>query len=235
MGIHFRVGAAGSKAADTGEKRMSTLEKISFFRNRRDEIPNQQLARDLAQSEDAKGIAEIAENLWNKNRNIQSDCLKVLYEIGYIKPGLIAGCVNDFIKLLESKNNRLVWGAMIGLATIGGLKAREMWKSIDLIIKTTEKGSLITFVWGVKALAQVAAVKKEYGEYIVPKLLTFLKTCKPRDVPMNLDSIRPAMNKNNSRSILKIVESRMKEMTSSHMTRLKKVLRKIEQESGSSR
>ena len=63
---------------------MSVLSRIAFFQNRRDEVPNQELARELAASKDAAGIAEIAANLWNKNRNVSSDCLKVLYEIGYM-------------------------------------------------------------------------------------------------------------------------------------------------------
>ena len=88
---------------------MSVLDQIAFCQNRRDEVPNQELARKLASSEDLAGIREMAENLYNKNQNIRSDCLKVLYEIGYLKPELIAGYVDDFLNLLKDKNNRMVW------------------------------------------------------------------------------------------------------------------------------
>jgi len=63
---------------------MTTLNRIAYFQNRRDEVPNQELARDLAATKDRQGIQEIAENLWNQNQNVQGDCLKVLYEIGYL-------------------------------------------------------------------------------------------------------------------------------------------------------
>ena len=56
---------------------MSALEKIAFYQNRRDEVPNQELARQLAQSRDQSGIDEIAANLANQNSNVRSDCLKV--------------------------------------------------------------------------------------------------------------------------------------------------------------
>jgi hypothetical protein len=46
--------------------------------------------RQLAQTRDAQGVAEIASNLWNADNNIQSDCLKVLYETGYPAPEMIA-------------------------------------------------------------------------------------------------------------------------------------------------
>ena len=67
------------------------LDRIAFFQNRRDEVPNQLLAKELAETENKVGIKEIAENLQNKNQNVQSDCLKVLYEIGYLKPDLNSG------------------------------------------------------------------------------------------------------------------------------------------------
>jgi hypothetical protein len=60
-----------------------------FYQNRRDEVPNQQLAKELAETENKAGIKEIAKNLQHKNKSVQSDCLKVLYEIGYLKPDLI--------------------------------------------------------------------------------------------------------------------------------------------------
>jgi len=56
---------------------MSVLNKIAYFRNRRDEVPNQELAQKLAAAKDRKGIREIAENLWNENPQVQSDCLKL--------------------------------------------------------------------------------------------------------------------------------------------------------------
>jgi hypothetical protein len=101
---------------------MSVLDRIAFFQNRRDEVPNQQLAKELAETENKVGIEEIAQNLKHKNQNVKSDCLKVLYEIGYLNPDLIADYASDFLALLKSKNNRMVWGAMIAIATVADKK-----------------------------------------------------------------------------------------------------------------
>ena len=59
---------------------MSTLPRIAYYQNRRDEVPNQELAKELAAKKDRQGIQEIAANLWSEYSQIQSDCLKVLYE-----------------------------------------------------------------------------------------------------------------------------------------------------------
>jgi hypothetical protein len=69
---------------------MSIIEKLAYSHNRRDEIPNQNLAKELADKNDISSIKQLVENLNNKNKNIQSDCIKVLYEIASLKPELIS-------------------------------------------------------------------------------------------------------------------------------------------------
>src|SRR5512135_3293474 len=206
---------------------MSALDKIAYSLNRRDEVPNQELARKLAATKDRVGIQEIAANLWNQNKNIRSDCLKVLYEIGYIAPDLIAEYVDDFLKLLQAKDNRLIWGAMIGLATIADLRTKEIWKHIDEVIGAIECGSLITVVWGVKVLSSVGAADKKYLHKIFPFLLTQLQTCLPRDVPLHAESISRLVGKSNRKEFIAVLESRQSAMTSAQLSRLKKVLKKI--------
>src|SRR5262245_29090595 len=132
---------------------MSVLHQIAHFQNRRDEVPNQELAKALVKNKDRKGIREIADNLWSDNAQVQSDCLKVLYEVGYLDPALIADYVGDFLKLLDSKNNRLVWGGMIALSTIAALKAAEIFAQCEAVQQAMERGSVITVDNGVKTLA----------------------------------------------------------------------------------
>lgn len=134
---------------------MSVLNRVAYFQDRRDEVPNQELARELAARRDLQGIQEIAENLRHEKPSIQSDCLKVLCEVGYLAPELIADYAGRFLRLLESKNNRMVWVTTIALATIAGLRPREIWAHADDLIYAVERGSLITVVWGLRALAKV--------------------------------------------------------------------------------
>ena len=82
---------------------MSALDQIAHAQGRRDEVPNQELARKLASRRDREGVREIAQNLWSKDKNIQADCIKVLYEVGYLDPALIAPYVDDFLKLIKCK------------------------------------------------------------------------------------------------------------------------------------
>ena len=206
---------------------MSVLDRIAFFQNRRDEVPNQQLAKELAETENRVGIKEIAANLQNKNQNVQSDSLKVLYEIGYLKPGLISDYTGDFLVLLKSKNNRMVWGAMIALATVADKKPNEIYAKLADVTAAMDKGTLITLVWGTKTLAKVAAAGQPYKQKIFPILITQLKKCLPRDVPMHAESILPAIDAENKEEFLRILENRKPEMTVSQLARLKKVTKNL--------
>jgi len=206
---------------------LSVLHRIAFFQNRRDEVPNQLLAKELAEKENKVGIKEIAENLRNKNQNVQSDCLKVLYEIGYLKPVLIADYTQNFLALLKSKNNRMVWGAMIALATIADKKPKEIYARLSDVTDAMDKGTLITVVWGTKVLAKVAAADKTYKQKIFPLLTAQLKKCLPRDVPMHSESILPAIDAENKQEFLRIIDERKPEMTASQLARLKKVTKNL--------
>ena len=52
---------------------MSVLDRIAYLQGRRDEVPNQELARELVKTNDSAGIKEIAENLFNQDDNIRND------------------------------------------------------------------------------------------------------------------------------------------------------------------
>jgi hypothetical protein len=207
---------------------MSVLNGIAYYQNRRDEVPNQELAHRLAESRDEPGIREIAGNLWNRNKNIRSDCLKVLYEIGYLRPELIAAYVEDFLKLLNDKENRMVWGGMIGLSTIADLRPQEIWRHIDEVMAAVEQGTLITVVWGIKTLARVAAADKAYSKKLFPILIGQLQKCMPRDLPMHAESVRWAVDAGNQDEFLAVLKGRQPELKASQLGRLRKAMKGLE-------
>jgi hypothetical protein len=207
---------------------MSVLNKIAYYQDQRSDVPNQELARELVAAKDRAGVREIAENLWNKEKSIQSDCLKVLYEIGYLDPTLIAEYVGDFLKLLKSRNNRLVWGGMIALSTVAGLKADKIFPHYDEIVDVMSKGSVITMDNGVKALALVASKNAAYNQKIFPFLLDHLSTCRPKEVLQHAEKTLPAVNAGNQAEFVQVLEKRMEEMSGSQAVRLKKVIREAQ-------
>jgi hypothetical protein len=208
---------------------MPALQRIAYYQNRRDEAPNQELAKELAVKKDRKGIREMADNLWNENPQVQSDCLKVLYEIGYLQPELVAPYTEDFLRLLHSRNNRLVWGAMIALSTVADLKAGAIYRHVEEIKQAMDQGSVITRDNGVKVLALVAAQKTAYSKAIFPYLLHHLETCRPKDVPQHAETAAVAVNARNKQQFVAVLEQRLGDLSGSQATRVKKVIREAGQ------
>lgn len=204
---------------------MSVLNKIACLQTRRDNVPNQLLARELVDRRDADGIREIADNLRNKDRNIQSDCIKVLYEVGYIDPGLIAGYVGHFVNLLTNSNNRMVWGGMLALSTVAELEPDEVYKHRDAIKRAMECGSVITVDAGVELLAILASGDKKRREDLFPYLLKHLATCRPKDVPQHAERVVIAVDGKNKQEFIRLLERRLTDMTSIQAARVRKVIR----------
>jgi hypothetical protein len=207
---------------------MTVLDRIAYFRGRRDEAPNQQLARALARRKDQAGIREIARNLSHPNRSVQGDCLKVLYEIGYLDPALIADYAGEFLGLLGSKNNRMVWGSMIALGTIAPLRARVIGSRLDEVLAALDRGSVITVVWGVRTLAGVAGASRSHRPRILPHLLRRLETCLPRDLPTHAGSSLPAIDNASLDRFLAVLDRRRPDLSSSQAARLRKVIREFQ-------
>lgn len=206
---------------------MSVLDRLASSLGRRDEVPNQELARDLAAKKDKAGIREIAENLWNKDKNIQADCIKVLYEIGSIEPKLITDYAEDFVKLLRSKNNRLVWGGMTALAEVAKANPEAVFKHLDEIKKAKETGSVITVDNAISALAYTAAATDEYNKAIFPYLLKHLSGCRPKEVPQHTEKTLPAVRSDNKVDFIKVLQKRMEDLSGSGLARVKKVIKQV--------
>jgi len=204
---------------------MPVLEQIAYFQNRRDDLPNQELAHKLAEANDQEGIREIAENLWNKKPTIQSDCIKVLYWIGYSNPDLIAGYADEFLKLLRSRNNRMAWGGMIALSTIAGVSADAIYPRYTEVQKAMEHGSVITVDGGVLTLATLASTSQERCGELFPYLLNILETCRPKSVPQYAEKAFLAVNAENKHDFIWVLEKRLEDMTGSQAARLRRAIK----------
>ncbi len=207
---------------------MSVLNKLASMQGRRDETPNQLLAKELARARDKAGIREIAENLWNKDKRIAFDCIKTLYEVGYIEPTLIRGYAREFLHLLHSRNNRMVWGAMLALSTIAELEADAIFERHADIQQALEHGSVITVDNAVKTLARVASKKDAYRRKLLPDLLKYLEICRLKSVPQYAESTVVAVDEKHKKKFIAVLEKRIESMTSSQASRIRRVIREAE-------
>lgn len=208
---------------------MSILDRLACFQDRRDEAPNQELARDLAEQEDRASIRELVANLRHADQNVRSDCLKTLYEVGHLKPELIADYAGEFVRLLADRNNRMIWGSMIALATIAPLRPDALFQHRGRIQDSMAEGSVITVDNGVKVLAAVAAAKDTYRAELLPYLLHHLQTCRPKDVPQHAEAIVQAVDDAHADAFGAVLERRLDNMSASQAARVQRVIAQARQ------
>jgi hypothetical protein len=206
---------------------MSVLSRLAVSLNRRDEVPNQELARLLAEKKDLKGIKEIVDNLHNKNKNIQSDCIKVLDELGEIDPSLVAPYAPELLALLDHKNNRMQWGAMAALDAITNENPALIFKNLTKILTAAEKGSVITKDRCMSILIKLCATKK-YSEPAFSLLFEQLFKSLPNQLPMYAENISPVVNGQVRGQFIKILSLRLPDIEKeSGKKRLEKIIRKF--------
>ncbi len=206
---------------------MTIIDKLASSLNRRDEIPNQELAKQIANSNDKKPVKELIENLSNKNKDIQSDCIKVIYEIGALKPKLLVDFSKELLALLDNKNNRLQWGAMTALNTITNESPKTIYKAIGKIIAVADKGSVITNDHCVEILIKLCAIK-EYAEDAFLLLNERLKISPTNQLPMYAENALPVINDKNKAAFIKTLNSRLPDIEKdTKRIRVEKVIKKL--------
>jgi hypothetical protein len=203
------------------------LEKLAYSFGRNDEEPNIELAKALANTKNKKGIKEIVDGLNNPNEHIANDCIKVLYEIAGIAPDLVSEYAGNFIQLLKSRNNRLVWGSMTALSKIVSLNAEEVFKNLDIIVKAYEKGSQITVDNSITVFAELAKADKKYGKKVFPIIIGHLEKCRPKDVGQHAERAFVCINKKNSQIFRETLLKRYDSLTDAQKKRIDKLLKKL--------
>src|SRR5262249_38187922 len=131
-------------------------------------------------------VGELVANLHNKSKAIQSDCIKVLYEVGERDAALIAGYCDEFAGLLCSPNQRIVWGAITALDAIAAANPKSVFPFLKEIMRAAEGESVIARDHAVGILIKLAAVPS-YAARSIPLLLEQLETSPPNQFPMYVE------------------------------------------------
>lgn len=207
---------------------MNTIDKLASSLNRRDEVPNQELAKAIVAGKDTKAIQELVQYLSHKSKDIQSDCIKVLYEIGEQQPSLIIPYASDFIALLDSNNNRLQWGAMSALNSITAEIPKVIYPVLGKLAAVADKGSVITRDNYVAILIKLCAVK-EYADNVFALLNEQFLLSPPNQLPMYAELALPIIDNRHKTLFIKTLMARLGDFEKeSKRKRVEKVLKKLQ-------
>lgn len=204
---------------------MIVIDKLASSLGQKDEGPNIALAEAIVRKKNQKAVKALVELLFHKDKQIQSDSIKVLYEIGKQKPELIAAYDKEFLKLLDHKNNRLVWGAMSALDSISAIQPKAIYKHLTQILDVASKGSVITRDHAVNILINLARVKT-YAEDAQTLLFAEILGCPVNQLPMYAERAAPVISKKMSARFKEVLTMRLDdEMPESKRKRIEKVMK----------
>ncbi len=207
---------------------MSILTELASAQGRKDEEPNKELGKRLVENANLEGIREAVDNLRNEDKKIQVDCLAVLEQVGLLAPELIEDYLEEFLRLVFGKDNRLIWASMINIALIADRRPDQIINRLDDIIAVIEKGSVITRDNGIKIISRAGAAKPVYNSQVFPHLIDQLNNCRPKSLPQYAESILVAVNLDNQTQYLAVLNKRLDELSAAQGKRVNKIIRSFE-------
>lgn len=207
---------------------MTILNKLASALGRRDEEPNIGLAREIAATGDKAAVKELIDALQQKKRDIQSDAIKTLYELGDIKPALLADYIDEFAALLTSKHNRLQWGSMAALSAVTLENPKALYVILPKILDAGENGSVITRDETVKILSKLGSIK-EYNQDVFDLLNEQLLKAPVNQFPMYAEYTLRIISKKNKEAYIDTLEARLGGIDQeSKRKRINKMLKKVQ-------
>ncbi len=201
-------------------EKSKVLDKLATNLGKSGDDANIALALDLCAHGTKEDMDALIEGLQGKNKAIASDCIKVLYEIGYRDPERIAGYAETFITLLSSRNNRLVWGSMIALGTVAALNPDTVYAHIDTVVQAYRNGSVITRDNSIRVFAALCKAKPAYHENIFPLIIEHLRTCRAKEVPQHAERAFVCIDASSAQVFIQILENRSPQLTQSQQKRV---------------
>ena len=206
---------------------MSIVEKLATSLGRKDEVPNQELAQEIVDKKDKNAVKELVAHLNDKGKDIPNDCIKVLYEIGNTAPTLLAPHIDELIAQLDSKNNRMQWGAMTAINTITTTKPAEVYNALGKLAYIADKGSVITKDNYVGILVKLADTKN-YKNEALQLLHEQIQVALPNQLPMYAEQALPVIDAASKPIFINTLTQRLDDLEKeSKRKRVEKVIKKL--------
>lgn len=200
---------------------MGIADQLASSLGHEDDAPNVALAETLASSPYPEAVAELVEVLNSGSAAESSDAIKVLYELAARAPDQVVPYTDAVAHFLLNRNNRLVWGAATALDAIAAAYPDAVAAHTDALMAAVRSGSVITQDHGVGALA--ATERWDALAFV----LDHLANCGVKYLPLRAERVAPHFVGEWRQRFRDIVSKRLEEASPSERTRLKRLLKDV--------
>lgn len=199
-------------------------QKLASALGRRDEQPNLELGQAIAKSGDISAVSALVILL--NDQGVASDAIKALYECGYQAPALLVPHVETFVKLLDHKNNRMVWGSMTAISCIAQRNPDSVWPYWERILGALQHGSVITRDMAVVTLTCLAASSPSKAGLLSKPFMDAIFASQPKDVAKLALQILPVLQGEALEKTKVHLTKRLPELATSSQKKLERLLKK---------
>lgn len=207
---------------------VSIKPRLAHTLGRRDESPNMALAHEIAHTDNTYAVNELITFLTNAKQPVRHDAMKVLYEIGAIKPVLIAPHLEVFLRYMFDKNNRIVWGCLTAINTISPQNPGAVYPHLNIILAAADAGSVIAKDQAINILC-ILAEHAPIADNATRLLLERIKDCAINQLPMYAEKAGACSLSNDMKTALTdVLRARLRdEMPPSKKRRIETVIKKL--------
>lgn len=201
--------------------------RLAHAMERRDEAPNVLLAEELVREKDEDAIARLVDLAQSGSRPVQNDAIKVLYEIGARSPDLLRPYTQPFLQLIQSRNNRVVWGALTAVAQLARLDTDPIIANLDEITAAADAGSVIARDQLVEILVALTA-RPDFADDAKRRLFARLQNAAINQLPMYAEETYTVLDPGEYAELRAILSHRLAgHLPASKRRRIEKVVRKL--------
>ena len=205
---------------------MTVIDRLSNSLGDRDHAADIALAEDIVRTKNVVAIRELVDHLPDKNRHLQSDCMKTLYEIGERVPELIAPYVDEFAAQLTSKNPRMIWGAMCALDGCASAEPDAVFPYLAKIVEAAEGESVVSRDHCVNILAKLSLAG--HAQKCFPILLDIIRTAPINQLPSYCEKAAEAVMEKERATLACLIRIRLEDVEQRpKRVRMEKVLKKL--------
>jgi hypothetical protein len=191
------------------------------------EAPSSQIAQRIANAQDPVSLEGIFALLSHANKKVQRNAMRVIYKLSKMDAVLLKPHLEALFDLLNSKQNRMVWSAMISIDSLTEVMPVQVYERLETILTVVNKGSVIVKDHTVGVLTQLAA-HPQYHEEAMILLLDLSKDAPVNQFPTYCERIASTISPDFVEEFKLLILSRLEEMNTERKSiRLQSVLKKL--------
>lgn len=188
------------------------------------------LGHKIVEENDEKAVKDIKELIATNKTSLPvlCDLIKVLEAIGTKKPFLIATLYPEVSKLIEHKENHVVWRAMCVLPLIAPYNMELVQDDLTRILKAMDEGSVITRDHGFSLLVSLYELPA-YHENMTYILSEQLMKAPDNQLGQYAEKWLAVIEKSHIHLLIPLLETRLPDLEKeAHQKRISKIILKLQ-------